>query len=176
LDAKLTGKKDGCASVPPRLEVRGVPETILPGQPWTMIRLPVETITLFQSKARVSVRVLIGGEVFATSIFPTGDGLHQVMFNKAMQKAAAKIGWQPGEELAFAVEKDDAPRPEAAMPSALESALEMNAQAKSLFEKLAPSHRKEFVRYVSEAKQAATRERRASRCVEMIIQKLKPDF
>ena len=176
MDAKLTGKKDGCACEPARLEVRRQPETILPGQPWTMIVLPVETITLFQSKARVSVRVLIGGEVFATSIFPTGDGQHQVMVIKAMQKAAAKIGWQPGDELVFAIEEDDAPRHEASMPGELESALDANGQAKSLFEKLAPSHRKEFVRYVSDAKQAATRQRRASRSVEMILQGGKPDF
>lgn len=162
--------------VAPYAEVTETPETILPGQPWTMIRLPGETVSRFGTRARVSVRILIGDKEFATSIMPTGDGFHHVMFNKGMQAAAATIGWKAGEPLTFIVRKDDEPRPETPMPQELENALAADPLAKSLFEKLAPSHRKEHIRYVSEAKQEATRQRRAIRCLEVIHSGKKPDF
>lgn len=161
---------------PPSVQVTEVPETILPGQPWTMIRLPAETVSTFGTKARVSVRILIGSQEFATSIMPSGDGTHHLMFNKAMQAAAAGIGWSAGQPITFEVRKDNLPRPETPMPKELENALEADPTARALFEKLAPSHKKEHIRYVSEAKQEATRQRRAVRCLEIIHSGKKPDF
>lgn len=158
------------------LNVEQVPESIMPGQAWTMIRLPVETVTLFGTKARVSVRIEIGDESFSTSIMPTGDGHHHLMFNKGMQAAAAKTGWVWGEKVAFRVIKDDQPRPELPIPQELVDALSADQTATKLFEKLAPSHRKEYARYVSEAKRPETRVKRAAKCIETINAGLKPDF
>lgn len=173
---KTTAKPTESPAVPPTVHVTETPETVLPGQPWTMIRLPVQTVNAFGTKARVSVRILIGHQEFATSIMPMGDGHHHLMFNKAMQAAAAGIGWQAGEPLSFEVRKDDQPRPETPMPKELENALEADLKAKSLFEKLAPSHRKEHIRYVAEAKQETTRLKRTARCLEIIHAGKKPDF
>lgn len=173
---KTAPKPNDATAVAPFLEVTETPETILPGQPWTTIRLPGETVSRFGTKARVSVRIIIGSKEFATSIMPSGDGLHHVMFNKGMQAAAAVIGWKAGEPLKFVIRKDDEPRPETPMPKELGCALEADAVAKSLFEKLAPSHRREHIRYVSEAKQEVTRQRRTIRCLEVIHSGKKPDF
>lgn len=141
-----------------------------------MIRLPAETVSTFGTKARVSVRILIGHQEFATSIMPTGDGRHHLMFNKAMQAAAVSLGWRTGEPLTFDLRRDDLPRPEAQMPKELETALEADPAARALFEKLAPSHKKEHIRYVSEARQEATRQKRAVRCLEIIHSGKRPDF
>jgi uncharacterized protein YdeI (YjbR/CyaY-like superfamily) len=54
------------------------------------------------------------------------------------------------------------------MPSALAAALAGDAQARAAFEKLAFTHRKEYARWVAEAKREETRERRVQQALEMI--------
>jgi hypothetical protein len=54
------------------------------------------------------------------------------------------------------------------VPEELAVALAGDARARSAFEALAYSHRKEFVRWVSEAKRDATRTQRVAKTVEML--------
>jgi uncharacterized protein YdeI (YjbR/CyaY-like superfamily) len=65
------------------------------------------------------------------------------------------------------VELDTAPR-ELAVPEALAAALAADPQAKASFDHLAFSHRKEYARWVAEAKQQETRQRRVQQALEMI--------
>jgi uncharacterized protein YdeI (YjbR/CyaY-like superfamily) len=55
------------------------------------------------------------------------------------------------------------------VPSFIAEALERHPKAKEVFEKLAPSYRRNYIRYIVEAKQEATRARR----MEQMIVKLK---
>ncbi len=54
------------------------------------------------------------------------------------------------------------------IPSELREALARNPAAKAVFEKLPPSHRRQYAGYIGEAKQAETRRRRALKAVEML--------
>ncbi|MEU4478975.1 YdeI/OmpD-associated family protein [Micromonospora sp. NPDC023966] len=54
------------------------------------------------------------------------------------------------------------------VPEDLAAALADDAEAQVAFEALAPSHRKEFVRWVTEAKREATRAQRVSKTIEML--------
>jgi hypothetical protein len=54
------------------------------------------------------------------------------------------------------------------VPDDLTVALAADAQARTAFEGLAYSHRKEFVRWVCEAKRDATRAQRIARTIEML--------
>jgi hypothetical protein len=54
------------------------------------------------------------------------------------------------------------------VPQELSVALAGDAEARATFEALAYSHRKEFVRWVSEAKRDATRAQRVAKTVEML--------
>lgn len=54
------------------------------------------------------------------------------------------------------------------VPGDLATALAGDAEAKAAFEELAYTHRKEFARWVGEAKKAETRERRAAQAIEML--------
>jgi uncharacterized protein YdeI (YjbR/CyaY-like superfamily) len=54
------------------------------------------------------------------------------------------------------------------VPPALNQALAGDPQARAAFDDLAFSHRKEFARWVSEAKREETRERRVAQALEMI--------
>ncbi len=49
------------------------------------------------------------------------------------------------------------------MPIELQQVLDSDAKIKAHFEKLAPSHQREYIEYIGEAKRATTRERRAKK-------------
>jgi uncharacterized protein YdeI (YjbR/CyaY-like superfamily) len=72
-----------------------------------------------------------------------------------------------GDTVHLRVELDSAPR-EVEIPAALEAALEQNAAARAAFDELSYTHRKEHARWVAEAKQDATRERRVTKVLEML--------
>ncbi len=76
-------------------------------------------------------------------------------------------GVQAGESVDVEVELDTAPR-EVEVPAALASALAADAAASKRWGSLAYTHRKEYARWVGEAKRAETRERRVARAIEMM--------
>lgn len=57
------------------------------------------------------------------------------------------------------------PRPEAEVPDELRVALSKNAKARAAFQKFPPSHRREYIEWVTQAKQAATRVKRIETAV-----------
>ena len=60
---------------------------------------------------------------------------------------------------------------QASIPAELSEALSENEAAERIFAALPPSHRKEYLRWISEAKRAETRRRRATRAAEMMVDK-----
>jgi uncharacterized protein YdeI (YjbR/CyaY-like superfamily) len=59
-------------------------------------------------------------------------------------------------------------KPQAKVPEELEAALAKDAEARAKFESMPPSHQREYVGYIEEAKKEETRVRRAGKAVEMI--------
>jgi hypothetical protein len=85
-----------------------------------------------------------------------------------LSKAARlKASIEIGDTVTFTLELDEAPR-EVEVPAALAAALDADPEAKRAFEGLAFTHRKEYARWISEAKREETRERRVAQAVPMI--------
>jgi hypothetical protein len=61
-----------------------------------------------------------------------------------------------------------APKPEIAVPDDFAAALAGSASAKSAFDAFAPSHRREYLEWVTEAKRPETRAKRIAQAVEWI--------
>jgi uncharacterized protein YdeI (YjbR/CyaY-like superfamily) len=76
-------------------------------------------------------------------------------------------GVQAGDEAEVTIELDEAPR-EVEVPADLAAALAADPQAAASFEQMAFTHRKEYARWVAEAKRDETRQRRVAQAVEMI--------
>lgn len=57
------------------------------------------------------------------------------------------------------------------IPVELSEALSENEAAERIFAALPSSHRNEYLRWISEAKRAETRRRRAAKAVEMMVEK-----
>ncbi len=76
-------------------------------------------------------------------------------------------GVQAGDTVEVEIALDSAPR-EVQVPPDLAIALEGDAAAAAAFDGLAYTHRKEFARWIEEAKREETRERRVAQTLEML--------
>jgi uncharacterized protein YdeI (YjbR/CyaY-like superfamily) len=66
--------------------------------------------------------------------------------------------------------KPKAPKPEAVVPDDLATALKNNPAARAAFDKFPPSHRREYIEWITEAKTAPTRARRLETAVEWMAE------
>jgi len=112
---------------------------------------------------RFPVVATVNSYTWRTSVARMG-GEFLLGLNKEVRQGA---GVEAGDEVEVAVELDTAPR-EVEVPEALAAALAADPQAKASFEGMAFTHRKEYARWVAEAKQQETRQRRVQRALEMI--------
>jgi hypothetical protein len=86
--------------------------------------------------------------------------------NRAMRQEA---GVEAGDTVDVSLELDTAPR-EVEVPQALDDALAEDPTARAAFDRLSYTHRKEYARWISEAKRDETRKRRVSQAREMLRQ------
>ena len=63
-----------------------------------------------------------------------------------------------------------APKPELAVPAELAAALKKNKKAQAAFEGFSPSHRREYIEWIVEAKTDATRDKRVATTIEWLVE------
>jgi hypothetical protein len=63
-----------------------------------------------------------------------------------------------------------APKPPVEVPADLKAALGKNKKARATFDAFSPSHRREYVEWIVEAKQEATRQRRLAQAIEWMAE------
>src|SRR5438046_107756 len=80
-----------------------------------------------------------------------------------------EAGVEAGDTVEVKLELDTAPR-EVELPAALANALAEDSKARTTFDQLAYTHRKEYARWIDEAKRDETRERRVAQALEMLRQ------
>jgi bacteriocin resistance YdeI/OmpD-like protein/uncharacterized protein DUF1905 len=135
-----------------------------PGGAWTYLPIPFDVYQVFGSKARVSVKGTINGFPFRNSLMPEGDGTHSMMVSKELQAGANA---RSGDLVSVTVEPDTEER-SVAVPEELETAFMEHPQAASVFDTMTFSQKKEYVDWISTAKQAATKASRVVKAVEML--------
>lgn len=133
----------------------------LGGKTATGLQVPDEVVTALGAGKRPPVVVTVGGHTYRSTVAPMG-GASWIPLAAEHREAA---GLAAGDEVDVVVEHDPAPR-EVALPEDLAAAFDDDARA--FFDGLAPSHRKEWVRWVEEAKKPETRAARVEKTVESI--------
>lgn len=113
---------------------------------------------------RARVRGTVGGAAYRSSLMKYSGRLHMGVYKATLTAAAAKAG----ETVAIEIELDDEPLPGDIVPPELAAALARNARAQAAWDKLAPSHRREHVKAIVEAKKPETRRARIARALEML--------
>jgi Bacteriocin-protection, YdeI or OmpD-Associated/Domain of unknown function (DUF1905) len=122
-------------------------------------------------QARAPVRGTLNGTEFRGRIAVYG-GRAVLGLNREIRKAA---GIELGDDVDVVLELDDQPR-EVEVPDALANALAQTDDARQAFDHLSFTHRKEYARWITEAKRDDTRERRVKKAVEMLREGVKtPD-
>jgi hypothetical protein len=139
--------------------------TLEPRGPAAAIVLADEQVAQVGEGAKAfPVRVTVNGYAWAGRVARM-KGENLVGLNKAIRTAA---GVEAGDEVEVTIALDAAPRV-VEVPEALARALDADPDgARGKFDALAYSHRKEFARWVAEAKREATRDQRVARAVEMV--------
>ena len=109
------------------------------------------------------VRATVNGHTWQGRVSRMG-GEALLGLNRAVRTAA---GVAAGDTVEVVLALDAAPR-EVDVPPALADALAADAEARARFDALAYTHRKEFARWVTEAKKYETRVRRVTQTLEMV--------
>lgn len=131
---------------------------------WTMLVLPKAASAKLPSRGRLPVVGTINGFGFRSSAFPTGGGTHHITVNREMREGGGVVA---GDRATVVIEVDTKPRV-VEVPPELKRALAKSKRAAAAFEKMPPSHKKEIVGYIIEAKKPETRERRVAQTVEKL--------
>jgi Bacteriocin-protection, YdeI or OmpD-Associated/Domain of unknown function (DUF1905) len=127
-----------------------------------VIRLPVDPKSAF-GKVRAPVVVTVNGHAFRTTTMRYGD-IDYIGLNREVRDQARLAA---GTSASFLVEADTARR-EVEVPAALALALSGDVAAREAFNGLSYTHRREYARWIAEAKRADTRERRVARAMTML--------
>ncbi len=123
------------------------------------IEVPEDIVASFGAGKRVPVIVTVNGYSYPSTIAVMG-GQYLLPLAAVHREAAGVAG---GETYEVTLAHDTSPR-DTPVPDDLAEALAA-AGVRDAFDALAPSHRKEHVRSVTEAKAAATRQRRIEKVV-----------
>jgi len=134
---------------------------------WACIRLPFDAEKAFGSRGRVAVKGTVNDFAFRSAIFPDGSGSHFMMVNKAMCDGAKCA---IGDTVAVTMEPDTVART-VTVPTDLKAALAKDKAAAALFGKLAYSHKKEYVDWITAAKRPETRADRVAKALRMLVEK-----
>jgi Bacteriocin-protection, YdeI or OmpD-Associated/Domain of unknown function (DUF1905) len=132
-----------------------------------LVEVPADVVARLGGKGRIPVTATFDGVPYRGSIVSMG-GEQRVL---GVQKAIlAEAGKGAGDTLAVVVRNDVAPR-SVEIPDELAEALKRNEVARTNFETLSYTHRREYASYVAEAKEPETRARRAARTIESLTER-----
>jgi uncharacterized protein YdeI (YjbR/CyaY-like superfamily) len=138
--------------------------TLEPRGPALAIVLDEEQVeAIGEGAKRFPVKATVDGYTWRGSVSRM-RGEFLLGLNKEVRAAA---GVEAGDEVAVELELDREER-EVELPEALTKALAGDPKAAAGFEVLAYTHRKEYARWIGEAKKEETRERRVAKALEML--------
>jgi bacteriocin resistance YdeI/OmpD-like protein/uncharacterized protein DUF1905 len=140
--------------------------TLVPRGPAAAIVLDGEQVAAVGEGAkRFPVVATVNGYTWRTTVTRM-RGEFLLGLNRVVRQGA---GVEAGDTVEVKLELDTAPR-EIELPEALAGALAQDSEARAAFDRLAYTHRKEYARWIDEAKRDETRQRRVAQALEMLRQ------
>jgi hypothetical protein len=127
------------------------------------VLFPYDTVKEFGAKGRVPVKATFSGLPYSGSLFKYGHPLHSLGIPKAIREQTGK---SPGDTIEVVVWKDEQVRT-VEVPPQFENLMKKEGLLPS-FEKLSYTHRKEYCRWITEAKKEETRLKRLGKAIEML--------
>jgi bifunctional DNA-binding transcriptional regulator/antitoxin component of YhaV-PrlF toxin-antitoxin module len=127
------------------------------------VLFPFDTEKEFGTKGRVPVKAIFDGEGYRGSLIKYGHPQHSLGVPKATRE---KIGKQRGDTAEVVVWKDGDERT-LEVPVQFEKSMKREGLL-PFFEKLSYTHRKEYCRWIADAKKEETRNKRLEKAIEML--------
>lgn len=133
------------------------------------VTVPVETAEAAGLRYGIRVRGTVNGVPYRSSLMKYSGVFHMGVHKATIAKAKAKIG----ADVDVQIEIDDEPLPTDTVPRDLARAIAASPRARDAWAKESPSHRREHVKHVIDAKKPETRARRIEKTVAALAERAK---
>ena len=131
---------------------------------WTFLTLPKDASAKLPSRSMTSVEGTINGFPFRATLEPDGEKGHWLKVSRKMSEGAdANAGDVVRLEVALMEEE-----PEPKVPAELRKALAASPKARALWTDITPVARRDWIHWITSAKQAETRARRVVNACSML--------
>lgn len=128
------------------------------------IEFPYDVKKEFNGKSRIKIKALIDGVPYRGSLVNMGSECHWLLITKEIRKATGK---NQGDKVHLIIEEDTEERM-VQVPDDLLKLLGKEEDLLGYFNRLSYTHRKEYVRWITDAKKDETRKKRLSKTIEML--------
>ncbi|MGA8528086.1 MAG: YdeI/OmpD-associated family protein [Acidobacteriaceae bacterium] len=132
------------------------------------VLFPFDVEKEFGTKGKIPIKATFNGVPYTGTLIRYGHPQHMLPLLKSIRE---QIGKGPGDKIDVIVWKDDSVRT-LDVPGPFLSRLKREGLV-PFFEKLSYTHRKEYVRWITEAKKEETRARRLDKAIEMLHSNVK---
>jgi len=132
---------------------------------WIFLTLPKEASAKLPSRGMTTVEGIINGSPFRATLEPDGQKSHWLKVDRKMSEAA---GADAGDVVTLEI-APLAEEPEPAVPADLRKALAAAPKARALWSDITPMARRDWIHWITSAKQAETRTRRIKNACSMLV-------
>ena len=130
------------------------------------VEFPFSTEELFNKKGQVKIKAIFDGKVeYRGSLAKMKSDCHILGLTQEIRK---QLGKTFGDEVSVSLIEDKDERM-VEIADDIASVFNENPAAKALFDKMSYTHRKEYIRWIEEAKKPETRENRKIKMILMIL-------
>jgi hypothetical protein len=131
---------------------------------WTILTLPKNASAKLPSRGLTMVEGTINGYPFRAALEPNGKGSHWLRVNKATHDAA---GADAGDTVTVEITRTGE-EPEIRVPMDLRKALAAASLAQAMWADITPNARRDWILWISSAKQLETRKSRIEKACSML--------
>ncbi|MGA9212306.1 YdeI/OmpD-associated family protein [Kaistella sp.] len=130
------------------------------------VEFPFSTEEYFGKKGQVKIKAIFDDKIeYRGSLAKMNADFHLLGLTQEIRK---KLGKSFGDEVSVKLWEDKEERI-VEIPNDVEIVFNENLKAKELFDAMSYTHRKEYIRWIMEAKKPETRENRKVKMIEMIL-------
>lgn len=131
---------------------------------WTFLTLPKRASAKLPSRGQTSVQGTINEVPFRATLEPDGQGSHWLKVSRKIREA---MGAEAGDAVALEI-VPVREEPEPSVPADLRKALAAAPKARALWSDITPIARRDWIHWITSAKQTETRARRIEKACAML--------
>jgi hypothetical protein len=162
-------KKSATKKNESRQKFKAVLEKPDDGMDTAFVSIPFDVEKAYGTKGQVKVKAWFDNYPYRGILANMGTGCHVILVRKDVRKA---IGKSVGDEVVVEILKDVEERV-IDIPADLDKVLAKSSKAKSFFETLSYTNRKEYILWISSAKKEETRQKRLQETINKLLKGFK---